>query len=102
MAQRLAGGNTALALLCNTLATGAMLTVLILTLGPLSGAHFNPVVSLSFALRRKMPAAEAAVYTAAQLTGAVFGAWAATASLRHWLLIRRSLADPSDLAFCRS
>ena len=54
MAQRLAGGNEALALLCNTLPTGAILTVLILTLGPLSGAHFNPAVSLAFALRREM------------------------------------------------
>ena len=51
MAQRLAGGNGALALLCNTLPTGAILTVLILTFGPLSGAHFNPAVSVAFALR---------------------------------------------------
>ena len=77
MAQRLAGGNTALALLCNTLPTGAILTVLILTLGPLSGAHFNPAVSLSFALQRKVPGSDAAVYIAAQLTGAVIGVWAA-------------------------
>src|SRR5215470_16672542 len=71
MAQRLAGGNSALALLCNTLPTGAILTVLILTLGPLSGAHFNPAVSLSFALQKKMHATEAAAYVAAQLSGAV-------------------------------
>src|ERR1700687_4584506 len=74
MAAKLAGGNGALALLCNTLPTGAILTVLILTLGPLSGAHFNPAVSLSFALQRKMPSSEAAVYIAAQLSGAVIGA----------------------------
>jgi glycerol uptake facilitator-like aquaporin len=77
MAQRLADGNGALALLCNTLPTGAILTVLILTLGPLSDAHFNPAVSLSFALQRKMPSSEAAVYIAAQLSGAVIGAWGA-------------------------
>jgi glycerol uptake facilitator-like aquaporin len=51
MAQKLAGGNGALALLCNTLPTGAILTVLILVFGPLSGAHFNPAVSGAFALR---------------------------------------------------
>ena len=55
MAAKLAGGNGALALLCNTLPTGAILTVLILTFGPLSGAHFNPAVSMSFALRGEMP-----------------------------------------------
>jgi glycerol uptake facilitator-like aquaporin len=50
MAARLAGGNGALALLCNTLPTGAILTVLILTFGPVSGAHFNPAVSVAMAL----------------------------------------------------
>ena len=49
MAQKLAGGNVALALLCNTLPTGAILVVLILVFGPVSGAHFNPVVSIAFA-----------------------------------------------------
>jgi hypothetical protein len=82
MAQRLADGNGALALLCNTLPTGAILTVLILTLGPLSGAHFNPAVSLSFALQRKMPSSEAAVYIAAQLSGAVIGAWGGASDVR--------------------
>jgi glycerol uptake facilitator-like aquaporin len=76
-AQRLSGGNGALALLCNTLPTGAILTVLILTLGPVSGAHFNPAVSLSFTLQRKMPGSQAVAYIAAQLIGAVIGAWAA-------------------------
>ena len=55
MAQKLAGGSGALALLCNTLATGAILVVLILVFAPVSGAHFNPVVSLAFALRRDKP-----------------------------------------------
>jgi glycerol uptake facilitator-like aquaporin len=77
MAQRLSGGNGALALLCNTLPTGAILTVLILTLGPLSGAHLNPAVTLSFGLERKIPGSEAAAYIAAQLIGAVLGTWAA-------------------------
>jgi glycerol uptake facilitator-like aquaporin len=77
MAQRLAGGNDALALLCNTLPTGAILTVLILTFGPLSGAHFNPAVSLAFALRREMTWRDAAHYIAAQIIGGIIGVWAA-------------------------
>ena len=56
MAAKLSGGNGALALLCNTLPTGAILTVLILTFGPVSGAHFNPAVSIAMALRRELPA----------------------------------------------
>jgi len=77
MAQRLAGGNNALALLCNTLPTAAMLTVLILIFGPLSGAHFNPAVSLAFALRGALPWRMAALYLAAQLCGAILGVWVA-------------------------
>jgi glycerol uptake facilitator-like aquaporin len=77
MAERLASGNGAIALLCNTLATGAILTVLILTLGPLSGAHFNPAVSLAFALQGKLRGVETTVYIAAQLAGAVIGVWLA-------------------------
>ena len=77
MAARLAGGNGALALLCNTIATGAILTVLILTLGPVSRAHFNPAVSLAAALRGDLTARATAVYIGAQLTGAVAGVWAA-------------------------
>jgi glycerol uptake facilitator-like aquaporin len=77
MAAKLASGNAALALLCNTIATGAILTVLILTLGPLSGAHFNPAVSLAAALRGDMSANAAGLYIGAQLTGAILGVWAA-------------------------
>lgn len=77
MAARLAGGNGALALLCNTIATGAILTVLILTLGPVSGAHFNPAVSVAAALRGDMTAGATALYVGAQLAGAVLGVWAA-------------------------
>lgn len=69
--------DVALALLGNTIATGAMLVVLITTLGPISGAHFNPAVSLMFALRRELPPFEAALYTAAQLVGGVVGTIAA-------------------------
>jgi glycerol uptake facilitator-like aquaporin len=77
MAAKLAGGNAALALLCNTIATGAILTVLILMLGPISGAHFNPAVSLAAALRGDMSANAAGLYIGAQLTGAILGVWAA-------------------------
>jgi glycerol uptake facilitator-like aquaporin len=77
MAQRLAGGNVALALLCNTLATGAMLVVLILIFAPTSGAHFNPAVSLAFALRGEMTWTIAVVYAAAQVIGAIVGVWLA-------------------------
>lgn len=77
MAQRLSGGNDALALLCNTLPTGAMLTVLILIFGPLSGAHFNPAVTLAFALRGELPWRMAFLYLVAQVFGAIVGVWAA-------------------------
>jgi glycerol uptake facilitator-like aquaporin len=77
MAAKLSGGNGALALLCNTLPTGAILTVLILTFGPVSGAHFNPAVSIALALRRELPARVAAMYIGAQVIGAVLGVWAA-------------------------
>ena len=77
MAAKLAGGNGALALLCNTLPTGAILAVLILTFGPVSGAHFNPAVSLAFAARREMPIGIAATYVGAQFIGAILGVLAA-------------------------
>jgi glycerol uptake facilitator-like aquaporin len=77
MAQRLAGGNVALALLCNTLATGAMLAVLILIFASTSGAHFNPAVSLAFALRGELPWTIAGAYVVAQVIGAIVGVWAA-------------------------
>jgi glycerol uptake facilitator-like aquaporin len=77
MAERLAGGNIALALLGNTLATGAMLVVLILIFGPVSGAHFNPAVTLSFRLRGEISTTDAALYTLAQIVGALAGMLAA-------------------------
>ena len=73
MAQRLAGGNVALALLGNTLPTGAILVVLILIFGPVSGAHFNPAVSAVFAARGEIGVAEAVAYCAAQVVGGVAG-----------------------------
>ena len=79
MGERLAGGNAAIALLGNTIATGAGLVVLITIFGPLSGAHFNPVVSLLFALRRELSGRDAAAYVAVQIIGAILGVWLAHA-----------------------
>jgi glycerol uptake facilitator-like aquaporin len=79
MAERLSGANAALALLCNTLPTGAILTVLILIFGPLSGAHFNPAVSAAFAARGQLSWEMTISYLAAQLLGAVIGVWIAHA-----------------------
>jgi glycerol uptake facilitator-like aquaporin len=79
MAQRLAGGNVALALLGNTVSTGAILVVLILVFGPVSGAHFNPAVSLAFTLRRLLSWRELGGYVVAQLVGGILGVWAAHA-----------------------
>jgi glycerol uptake facilitator-like aquaporin len=77
MAQRLSGGNGALALLGNTIPTGAILAVLILVFGPLSGAHFNPAVSVAFAMRRAFPWSDTAGYVAAQIGGGLIGVWVA-------------------------
>jgi glycerol uptake facilitator-like aquaporin len=77
MAENLSGGNDAVALLGNTLATGAMLFVLITMLGPISGAHMNPAVSLVAASRRELRWTEAAAYITAQLAFGILGAWAA-------------------------
>ncbi|RYF92873.1 MAG: aquaporin family protein [Caulobacteraceae bacterium] len=79
MGETLAGGNLALALLGNTLATGAGLVVLITIFGPLSGAHFNPAVSLVFAVRRELSWRIAGAYILAQTIGAVLGVWTAHA-----------------------
>lgn len=73
MAERLAGGNSAVALLCNTIPTGAILVVLIAVLGPVSGAHFNPAVTLVFAVRGSFPWREVLPYVAAQCAGGVLG-----------------------------
>jgi glycerol uptake facilitator-like aquaporin len=73
MADRLSGGNQAIALLGNTLPTGAILVVLISLFGPISGAHFNPAVSLVFALRRELSVRNAALYSFIQVVGAIGG-----------------------------
>jgi glycerol uptake facilitator-like aquaporin len=77
MAEKLSDGNAAIALLCNTLPTGAILIVLILIFGPLSGAHLNPAVTVIFALRGALPRPTAAIYIGAQVLGAIVGAWSA-------------------------
>lgn len=79
MGERLAGGSVAIALLGNTLATGAALVVLIGVFGPISGAHFNPAVTLVAALRRDLPWRLALAYPVVQIVGAVLGVWAAHA-----------------------
>ena len=77
MAERLADGNVAIALLGNTIPTGAILVVLITMLGPVSGAHFNPAVTVVFAARRELPAADGGAYVLAQIAGGLIGVWAA-------------------------
>jgi glycerol uptake facilitator-like aquaporin len=73
MAERLSGGNEALALLCNAIATGAILVVLVTIFAPLSGAHFNPAITAVLAARREIPAREVAPYVAAQCAGGIVG-----------------------------
>jgi glycerol uptake facilitator-like aquaporin len=79
MGATLAGGNTAIALLANTLATGAILTVLITMLGPISGAHFNPAVTAVLAAKGSLSITEAGYYLLAQVTGAILGVFLAHA-----------------------
>ena len=78
MADRLSD-DTAISLIGNTIPTGAILVVLITLLGPISGAHFNPAVTLVFAIRREIAAAEALLYVAAQIAGGILGSWLAHA-----------------------
>ncbi|MDP6952228.1 MAG: MIP/aquaporin family protein [Alphaproteobacteria bacterium] len=89
MAERLAGGNVAIALLGNTIPTGAILIVLITIFGPISGAHFNPAVTLSFALRKEIGVKESGLYVAAQIIGGIAGVFAA-----H-IMFDNPLIDPS-------
>ena len=76
MAQTLADGNIALALLANAIATGCMLYAIITTLGPISGAHFNPAVTLAFFLRGDIAAGLALAYVGVQIVGGILGVWA--------------------------
>jgi glycerol uptake facilitator-like aquaporin len=86
MGERLAGGNAAIALLGNTIATGAGLIVLIHMFGPISGAHFNPVVTLAAWIGRGIEGRIALLYLPAQITGAVLGAWLAHAMFAEPML----------------
>jgi glycerol uptake facilitator-like aquaporin len=98
MAAKLAGGNAALALLCNTLPTGAILTVLILALGPISGSHFNPVVTLAFFLRRELNWGVALLYGASQIVGGIAGVLAAHAmfDLPLWQISQTVRTGPAQ------
>ncbi|MDA7424396.1 aquaporin [Thalassococcus lentus] len=89
MAEQLAGGNVAIALLGNTVPTGAILVVLILVFGPVSGAHFNPAVTLAFLIRGEINRFDALLYTAVQVIGGILGVMAA-----H-VMFDLALVDPS-------
>ena len=77
MGAALADGNTAIALLANAIATGCILYVIITTLGPISGAHFNPAVTLAFWLRGQIETRQAGLYVIVQIIGGILGVWAA-------------------------
>ena len=99
MAERLAGGNQAIALLANTVATGAALVALILAFGPISGAHFNPAVTLADASQGGLAWREAAGYIGAQIGGAVVGVWSAHAMFqeRIFMISRHARSGPAQL-----
>jgi glycerol uptake facilitator-like aquaporin len=100
MGERLAGGNVAIALLGNTLSTGAGLVVLITIFGPLSGSHFNPAVTLVFAMRREIGWRLAGAYFLAQIFGGVLGVWAAHAMFAEPILqVSTKLRDGPAQAF---
>ena len=94
MGERLADGNVALALLANALATGGGLVALILTFGPISGAQFNPLVTLALASSRLIPWREVPLYIVAQILGAVLGVWAAHLMFDQDILQVSSKARP--------
>jgi glycerol uptake facilitator-like aquaporin len=99
MAERLSGGNVALALLANTIATGAALVALILAFGPISGAHFNPVVSVADALEHGLTWAEAGAYAMTQVIGGIAGASVAHGmfNLQVVSLSQRIRSGPSQM-----
>lgn len=92
MAERLAGGNVAIALLGNTIPTGAILVVLILVFGPISGAHFNPAVTLAFYIRKEISARDSVLFVVAQVVGGITGV------LIAHLMFENPLIDPSTHA----
>ncbi len=87
MGDALAGGNIAIALLGNTIPTGAILVVLILMFGPVSGAHFNPAVTLSCLVQRKISSSDALAYVGVQIIAAILGAWMAHLMFEQPLLM---------------
>jgi glycerol uptake facilitator-like aquaporin len=89
MAENLAGGNVAIALLGNTIPTGAILVVLILVFGPISGAHFNPAVTLAFYIRKEITARESGLFITAQIVGGITGV------LIAHMMFENTLIDPS-------
>ena len=99
MAETLAD-DTAVALLGNTVATGAILVVLITVLGPVSGAHFNPAVTLAFAVRRELPPARAATYVAVQVAGGVAGTVVAHLMFEQPLLQLSGTARAGPAQWC--
>jgi glycerol uptake facilitator-like aquaporin len=98
MGERLAGGNVALALLGNTLATGAMLVVLITMFGPVSGAHFNPAVTAVFALRGELAWPDAAAYVVAQILAGIVGVLVAHAMFEEsiWQVSTKARSGPAQ------
>ncbi len=92
MAERLAGGNVAIALLGNTIPTGAILVVLILVFGPISGAHFNPAVTLAFFIRKEITARDSVLYVVFQIIGGIAGVFVA-----H-VMFDNPIIDPSTTA----
>src|ERR1700733_2232309 len=100
MAERLSGGNVAVALLANTIATGAALLALILTFGSISGAHFNPAVTLADAFEHGIPLSEVPLYIAAQCTGGIAGAVVAHLMFGlHWYSLSTHARHGSALVF---
>ena len=100
MGERLAAGNAAIALLGDTLATGAGLVVLITVFGPISGAHFNPAVTLAFAIRREIAWPRAAAYVAVQTASGIVGVWTAHAMFAEPILqVSTRLRDGPSQAF---
>ena len=100
MGERLAGGNTAIALLGNTLSTGAALVVLITVFGPICGAHFNPAVTLAFLLRREIGWTTALAYVAVQIPAAIVGVYGAHLMFAESVFqVSTKLRDGPHLAF---
>jgi glycerol uptake facilitator-like aquaporin len=99
MADRLSGGNQAIALLANTIATGAALVALILTFGPISGAHLNPAVTVADASQGGLAWREVPAYVIAQCSGAVFGVWTAHAMFeqRLFMLSQHQRSGPAQV-----